>query len=116
MFMSAKQAKDVLNDRKRHKEEAILTARTASKMHRESVSRTAAKNTERKLMTLRLDNLEIESALSKYSEKQDTVRKRAQSAREMQVSASLDKSLRWQRSIDDFRVKCQQHCFQSVLR
>ena len=79
-----------------------------SGLHREAVSRTAARDTERKLRTLRLDNLEIESALSKYSERQDSVRRRAQSAREERVSASLDKSLRWQRSIDDFRVRREQ--------
>ena len=66
------------------------TDRTASVLHKETVSRTEAKVREHKMKTLRLDNLEVESALSKYTEKQDTVRKRAQSARELQVSARID--------------------------
>ena len=45
------------------------TDRTASVLHRETVSRTEAKVREHKMKTLRLDNLEVESALSKYTEK-----------------------------------------------
>ena len=100
--------KKAIEERKARTNEERQKDITTSVLHRESVSRTAARDTERKLRTLRLDNLEIESALSKYSERQDSVRRRAQSAREERVAVSLDKSLRWQRSIDDFRVRREQ--------
>jgi len=76
-----------------------------SAFHNETFTRSAQKMTERKQSQVKVDNINIESALKSIDYKQNLNAERASSARNFIVQSNNDRYLRWQRSIEVFKTK-----------